>query len=86
MQFTLLFLIVISLTFLAVIGTVLVIAVMLIRSIFKAVSGGNRHRVQVATRVCNRKGCRASNVATARYCRRCGQQLMTLSSSVVMAA
>lgn len=86
MQFTLLFLIVISLTFLAVIGTVLVIAVMLIRSIFKAVSGGNRRRMVVATRVCNRKGCRASNVATARYCRRCGQQLMTLSSSVVMAA
>jgi len=86
MQFTLLFIIVISLAFLVVIGTVLVVAVMLISSIFKAVFGGNRRRPEIATRICTRKGCRASNVATARYCRRCGQQLMSLSSSVVMAA
>jgi len=86
MQFTLLFIILIPLVLLVAIGTILVITVVVLRSIFGTVFGGNRRRVVVATRVCNRKGCRASNVATARYCRRCGQQLMTLSSSVVMAA
>ena len=86
MQFAMLFIILIPLALLVAIGAILVIAVVLFRSIFRSVFGGSRRRVVVATRVCNRQGCRASNVATARYCRRCGQQLMTLSSSVMMAA
>ncbi|HEX5245438.1 MAG TPA: hypothetical protein VFW23_19420 [Tepidisphaeraceae bacterium] len=81
-----LFIILIPLAILVAIGAILVITVVLFRSAFRAVFGRRRRRVVVASRVCNRRGCRASNVATARYCRRCGQQLMTLSSSVVMAA
>jgi len=86
MQFAMLFIILIPLALLVAIGAILVVAVVLFRSIFRAIFGASRRHVVVATRICNRKGCRASNVATARYCRRCGQQLMTLSSSVVMAA
>lgn len=84
MQFFLIFIILTPLLFLGAIGAVLVLTVAVLRLIFPFGRGSDR--VKVATRICTRKGCRASNVATARYCRRCGQQLMSLSSSVVMAA
>jgi len=85
MHFVILFILLIPLAILVAIGGILVITIGLFRSIFQAVFGRSG-RVEVALRICTRKGCRASNVATARYCRRCGQQLMSLSSSVVMAA
>lgn len=84
MQFFLIFIILTPLLFLGAIGAVLVLTVAVLRLIFPFGRGSDR--VKVVPRICTRKRCRASNVATARYCRRCGQQLMSLSSSVVMAA